>query len=61
MVWRGLRADDGQSRLHGSNSYRVHWNYGEDAVKVTAKMVQAKLRLMPYLYAQVGSTLVKSP
>ena len=39
--------------MHGSGSYRVPWNHGEDAVKVTAKMVNAKLRLMPYLYGQV--------
>lgn len=46
-----------QSRLHGSNSYRVPWNYGESAVKVTQRMVKAKLRLMPYIFAQVSHGL----
>jgi alpha-glucosidase (family GH31 glycosyl hydrolase) len=41
-----------QSRLHRSGSYRVPWNYGDSAVAVTSKMVKAKLRLMPYLFAQ---------
>ena len=42
-----------QSRLHGSGSYRVPWNYGDEAVKATSKMTKTKLRLMPYIYAQV--------
>ena len=28
------------------------WNYGDLAVSVTSKMINAKLRLMPYIYAQ---------
>jgi alpha-D-xyloside xylohydrolase len=47
-----------QSRLHGSKSFRVPWLYDDDgkdeASKVLAKMVKAKLRLMPYLFAQVS-------
>ncbi|ELU45927.1 alpha-glucosidase [Rhizoctonia solani AG-1 IA] len=31
--------------------YRVPWNYGEEASKVLAKFLDAKHRLMPYLYA----------
>jgi len=38
------------SRLHGSSSYRVPWIYGEDAAKTLAKFIEAKHRLMPYLY-----------
>lgn len=41
------------SRLHGSGSYRVPWNYGEEASRVLAKFLDAKHRLMPYLYGQV--------
>lgn len=40
------------SRLHGSGSYRVPWNYGDQAVAVTSRMVKAKLRLMPYIFRQ---------
>ncbi|KAI5121015.1 hypothetical protein M0805_005961 [Coniferiporia weirii] len=39
------------SRLHGSNSYRVPWSYGEEAAKTLAKFVETKHRLMPYIYA----------
>ncbi|KAL7424945.1 hypothetical protein Q5752_000632 [Cryptotrichosporon argae] len=50
--WVAFGLFSSHSRLHGSGSYRVPWNYGEDAVRVTARMVRAKLRLMPYLYAE---------
>ncbi|NSC20066.1 alpha-xylosidase [Streptomyces albus subsp. chlorinus] len=38
------------SRLHGSSSYRVPWNFDEEAVAVTRAFTRLKLRLMPYLY-----------
>lgn len=38
------------SRLHGSRSYRVPWEYDEEAVDVTRKFTKLKARLMPYLY-----------
>ena len=38
------------SRLHGSGSYRVPWNYGEEACAVLKKFVNLKMSLMPYLY-----------
>ena len=37
------------SRLHGSHSYRVPWNYGETAVEVARVFIALKNRLMPYL------------
>ena len=37
------------SRLHGSNSYRVPWNYDEEACDVLCYFVNLKKRLMPYL------------
>ncbi|RBM07265.1 alpha-xylosidase [Streptomyces sp. PT12] len=37
------------SRLHGSNSYRVPWDYDEEAVAVTRDFTRLKHRLMPYL------------
>ncbi|MET8213773.1 alpha-xylosidase [Streptomyces sp. NPDC005373] len=37
------------SRLHGSKSYRVPWDYGEEAVAVTRAFTLLKHRLAPYL------------
>ncbi|ELP66518.1 alpha-xylosidase [Streptomyces turgidiscabies] len=37
------------SRLHGSRSYRVPWDYGEEAVEVTREFTLLKHRLAPYL------------
>lgn len=50
--WAAFGLFSSHSRLHGSSSYRVPWLYGDDAVRTTAKMVRAKCRLMPYIYAQ---------
>ncbi|MCW2873681.1 alpha-xylosidase [Actinacidiphila oryziradicis] len=38
------------SRLHGSDSYRVPWDYGDEAVAVTRDFTRLKNRLVPYLY-----------
>ena len=38
------------SRLHGSHSYRVPWDYDEEAVAVTRDFTRLKHRLMPYLF-----------
>jgi len=38
------------SRLHGSRSYRVPWEYDQEAVDVTRKFTKLKCSLMPYLY-----------
>ncbi|AVH60749.1 MULTISPECIES: alpha-xylosidase [Streptomyces] len=38
------------SRLHGSKSYRVPWDYDDEAVAVTRDFTRLKHRLMPYLY-----------
>ncbi len=37
------------SRLHGSRSYRVPWNYGDDAVRCARRFIALKHRLMPYV------------
>ena len=39
------------SRLHGSNSYRVPWLFGDEAVDVCRAFTKLKNTLMPYLYA----------
>ena len=40
------------SRLHGSESYRVPWLFGEEAVEVLRYFVKLKCRLMPYLFTK---------
>ncbi|GHU61572.1 alpha-xylosidase [Clostridia bacterium] len=44
------------SRYHGNIEYRVPWLFDEEAVEVSRKFTQLKLRLMPYLYAQAVYT-----
>lgn len=44
------------SRLHGSNSYRVPWNYDEEATAVVRFFAQLKASLMPYLYRNALET-----
>jgi alpha-glucosidase (family GH31 glycosyl hydrolase) len=48
--WVAFGLFSSHSRLHGSASYRIPWQYGEDAAKSMSKFVDAKHRLMPYLY-----------
>jgi alpha-D-xyloside xylohydrolase len=38
------------SRLHGNESVRVPWAFGEEAVSVTRKFTKLKASLMPYIY-----------
>lgn len=40
------------SRLHGSNSYRVPWLFGEEAVEVLRHFTKIKEKLRPYLVEQ---------
>lgn len=49
--WLGYGLFSSHSRLHGSNSYRVPWLYGESTAAVLAKFTTAKHRLMPYIFA----------
>ena len=44
------------SRLHGSGSYRVPWNYDEESVDVLRFFTKLKARLMPYLYSVAAET-----
>ncbi|PSK98689.1 alpha-D-xyloside xylohydrolase [Haloactinopolyspora alba] len=39
------------SRLHGAGSYRVPWEFDDEAVDVLRRFTTLKLRLMPYLSA----------
>jgi len=48
--WTAFGLLSSHSRLHGSSSYRVPWNYDEEAVAVLSKFTKLKCSLMPYLY-----------
>ncbi len=48
--WAAFGLLSSHSRLHGSSSYRVPWNYDEEAVKVLSKFTKLKCSLMPYLF-----------
>jgi alpha-D-xyloside xylohydrolase len=47
--WIGFGLLSSHSRLHGSTSYRVPWNYDEEACDVLRHFTELKCRLMPYL------------
>mgnify|MGYP000859078026 CR=1 FL=1 len=54
------------SRLHGSESYRVPWLFGDEAVEVCRYFTKLKCSLMPYLYglaaeaARTGLTVMRA-
>jgi alpha-D-xyloside xylohydrolase len=48
--WTAFGLLSSHSRLHGSSSYRVPWNYDDEAVQVLSKFTKLKCSLMPYLY-----------
>jgi alpha-D-xyloside xylohydrolase len=49
--WTAFGLLSSHSRFHGSDSYRVPWQFDEEAVDVTCIFTKLKLSLMPYLYA----------
>ena len=49
--WVAFGLLSSHSRLHGSTSYRVPWNYDDEACDVLRFFTKLKCRLMPYLYA----------
>jgi alpha-D-xyloside xylohydrolase len=49
--WVAFGLLSSHSRLHGSSSYRVPWNYNDEACDVLRFFTKLKCRLMPYLYA----------
>lgn len=54
--WAAFGLLSSHSRLHGSSSYRVPWNYGEEAVEVVKRFTLLKASLMPYLYRNAVET-----
>ena len=54
--WAAFGLLSTHSRLHGSNSYRVPWLFGEEAVDVVRKFTNLKCTLMPYLFSAAVET-----
>ena len=50
--WAAFGLLSTHSRLHGSSSYRVPWNFDEEASDVLRFFVKLKCSLMPYIFAQ---------
>jgi alpha-D-xyloside xylohydrolase len=48
--WSAFGLLSSHSRLHGSGSYRVPWNFDEEACDVLRFFSELKCGLMPYLY-----------
>ncbi|MEV6305927.1 alpha-xylosidase [Actinoplanes sp. NPDC051861] len=48
--WIAFGLLSSHSRLHGSTSYRVPWEFDEEAVDVLRSFTHLKYRLMPYLF-----------
>ena len=49
--WSAFGLLSSHSRLHGNESYRVPWLFGDESTEVLRFFVQLKCRLMPYLFA----------
>lgn len=54
--WVAFGLLSSHSRLHGSQSYRVPWNFDEESVDVLRFFTNLKCRLMPYLYKTAVET-----
>lgn len=54
--WAAFGLLSTHSRLHGSNSYRVPWLFGEESVDVVRYFSKFKCRLMPYLFTEAVKT-----
>ncbi|QMU08287.1 alpha-xylosidase [Levilactobacillus suantsaii] len=52
--WTQFGLLSSHSRYHGSDVYRVPWNFDDEAVENTRKYVNLKLSLMPYLYTEAA-------
>ena len=56
--WAAFGLLSTHSRLHGSISYRVPWNYGEEAVDTLRFFTRLKMSLMPYIYSSAVKTAI---
>ncbi|CUM57473.1 unnamed protein product [Debaryomyces fabryi] len=48
--WCAFGLLSSHSRLHGSDSYRVPWNFDDESSIVLAKFTKLKISLMPYIF-----------
>jgi len=48
--WCAFGLLSSHSRLHGSDSYRVPWNFDDESSIVLAKFTKLKMSLMPYIF-----------
>lgn len=55
--WLAFGLLSSHSRLHGSRSYRVPWEYDQEAVDVTRFFTKLKCSLMPYLFHTAGQAV----
>jgi alpha-D-xyloside xylohydrolase len=63
--WAAFGLLSSHSRLHGNASYRVPWDFDEEAVDVLRFFTRLKCRLMPYLWtvaqeAQLGIPMMRA-
>jgi alpha-D-xyloside xylohydrolase len=49
--WVAFGLFSSHSRLHGDSTYRVPWNYDEEAVEVLRHFTRVRHQLIPYLYS----------
>lgn len=54
--WAAFGLLSTHSRLHGSNSYRVPWLFGEESVDVVRFFSEFKCTLMPYMFTNAVKT-----
>ncbi|NHN31811.1 alpha-xylosidase [Paenibacillus agricola] len=57
--WVAFGLLSSHSRLHGNESYRVPWLFGDEAVDVLRYFTQLKCSLMPYLFSASVEATVK--
>lgn len=50
--WVAFGLLSSHSRLHGSSTYRVPWNYDDEACDVVRHFTKLKCSLMPYLFGE---------
>lgn len=54
--WTAFGLLSTHSRYHGNSSYRVPWNFDEEACRVSSHFTKLKGRLMPYLFSNAVYT-----
>lgn len=57
--WVAFGLLSSHSRLHGNESYRVPWLFGDEAVDVLRFFTKLKCSLMPYLFSKAVEASVK--